>query len=88
MANTSSAKKKIRADESKRIRNKIVRSKARTMVARARKSVESESAQAQEQVVAAISALDKAAVKGVIHPNNAARHKSRLQQKLNKTVDK
>ena len=38
---------------------------------------------AQEAVVAAISSLDKAAEKKIIHPNNAARRKSRLMKKLN-----
>jgi len=37
-------------------------------------------------VVDAISALDKAAEKGVIHPNNAARRKSRLMKKLNQAL--
>ncbi|MBI2328769.1 MAG: 30S ribosomal protein S20, partial [Chloroflexi bacterium] len=40
---------------------------------------------AQKAVVAAISSLDRAAEKKIIHPNNAARRKSRLMQKLNKT---
>lgn len=38
---------------------------------------------AQKAVVTAISSLDKAAEKGIIHPNNAGRRKSRLMQKLN-----
>ncbi len=41
---------------------------------------------AREAVLVAISALDKAAEKGVIHPNNAARHKSRLMKKLNEAL--
>jgi len=39
--------------------------------------------QAEGEVVAAISSVDKAAEKGIIHPNNAARRKSRLMKKLN-----
>jgi small subunit ribosomal protein S20 len=39
--------------------------------------------QAESEVVAAISSVDKAAEKGIIHPNNAARRKSRLMKKLN-----
>ena len=39
---------------------------------------------AAEDIKAAASTLDKAAGKGVIHPNNAARHKSRLEKRLNK----
>jgi small subunit ribosomal protein S20 len=41
---------------------------------------------AQQAVLVAISSLDKAAEKGVIHPNNAARHKSRLMKKLNEAL--
>ena len=41
---------------------------------------------AREAVVKAISALDKAARKGVIHPNKAARRKSRLMKKLNQAM--
>jgi small subunit ribosomal protein S20 len=84
LANTSSAKKKIRADEKKRAENKIVQTKARTAITRARKAIDADPNQAREQVVAAVSALDRAASKGVIHPNNAARRKSRLEKKLNK----
>jgi small subunit ribosomal protein S20 len=40
--------------------------------------------QAETEAVAAASSLDKAAVRGIIHPNNAARRKSRLFKKLNK----
>jgi small subunit ribosomal protein S20 len=42
--------------------------------------------EAQEVVQRAISALDKAAQKGVIHPNNAARRKSRLMKHLNQAL--
>jgi len=41
---------------------------------------------AKEAVTQAVSAFDKAAKKGVIHPNNAARHKSRLMKKLNQAA--
>jgi small subunit ribosomal protein S20 len=41
---------------------------------------------ARGAVIAAISSLDKAAEKGVIHPNNAARRKSRLMKKLNEAL--
>jgi len=85
LANTKSAQKKIRADETKTERNKIVRSKTRTLVTRARKSVDKSQETAPEQVAAAISALDRAASKGIIHPNSASRRKSRLAVKLNKT---
>ena len=41
---------------------------------------------AQEAAKSAISSLDKAAEKGVIHPNNAARRKSRLMKRLNQAI--
>lgn len=86
MANTKSAQKKIRADEKKQAHNKIVRSKTRTIVSRARKSIDKSSDTATTEVMTALSALDKAASRGIIHPNNAARRKSRLVKKLNKTL--
>jgi|TARA_B100001971_G_C18249148_1_gene576754 small subunit ribosomal protein S20 len=42
--------------------------------------------EAHSAVTTAVSSLDKAAQKGVIHPNNAARRKSRLLKKLNKAL--
>ena len=59
-------------------RTKAVRTFSRNRVAKARAAVTSNSDDAPEAVQDAIKALDKAAGKGVIHPNNAARRKSRL----------
>jgi len=81
LANTASALKRIRSNNRKRIRNKMVRSATRTAVKQAR---EAEGAAAAAATKAAISALDKTARKGVVHPNNAARRKSRLMKRLNK----
>ena len=81
---TKSAQKQMRASERRRLRNKSIRTLCKSSITKAEKllfSGELESAQAA--VVVAISALDKAAKKGVIHPNNAARRKSRLMKKLN-----
>jgi small subunit ribosomal protein S20 len=56
----------------------------KTSIAKAERLIFSgELESAQAAVVAAITTLDKAAKKGVIHPNNAARRKSRLMKKLN-----
>jgi len=66
------------------LRNKSVRSLAKTNVTKAERLIFSgEPEAAREAVAATISSLDKAAEKGVIHPNNAARRKSRLMKKLN-----
>lgn len=70
--------------EKKRLRNKSDRSLIKTNVTKAEKLIfASELEPAREAVVAAISSLDKAAEKGILHRNNAARRKSRLMKKLN-----
>ena len=84
MSQSKSAQKQARAAEKKQLRNKSVRSQCKTGVTKAEKLIFSgELESAQQAVVDTISSLDKAAVKGVIHPNNAARRKSRLVKKLN-----
>jgi len=84
---SKSAQKQARVAEKKRIRNKSTRSLCKTNVTKAQRLIFSgELEPAREAVVAAISSLDKAAEKGVIHPNNAARRKSRLMKKLNKAL--
>lgn len=82
MANTKSAKKRIRSNERKHQRNTIYRSRVKTMVKKAEQSIFSGSPD-EATIREAISSLDKAAVKGIIHKNNAARRKSRLMKKLN-----
>jgi len=75
----------MRVAQRRRLRNKSVHSLCKTRITKAEKLIFSgELETAQSAVVAAISALDKAAEKGIIHPNNAARRKSRLVNKLNK----
>lgn len=87
MANTKSAIKRIRSSEKKRVRNREVRSETRTYIKRARAQIEAgELEEAQQSVALAVRALDKAAEKGVLHQNNAARRKSRLVQKLNQAI--
>ena len=85
MPQTKSAKKEVRASRKKQLRNKSMRSLTKTSVSKAEKLIFSgELESGSEAVGSAISALDKAASKGTIHPNNAARRKSRLVKKLNK----
>ncbi len=81
---TKSAKKQVRVTERRRLRNRSIRSLVKTNITKAERLIFSgELESAQAAVVAAISSLDKAAEKGIIHPNNAARRKSRLMKKLN-----
>lgn len=85
MANIKSALKRIRSSERKRVRNKPVRTALKTYVKTAQVGMAGgDVAISAEAVVHAISALDKAASKGIIHKNQAARRKSRLMSRLNK----
>lgn len=84
MANHRSALKRIRTSEKRRQRNRVVRGGARTAVKNARTLIVAKQwDQAEDAVQAAASALDRAAEKGVIHKNNAARRKSRLMRQYN-----
>ena len=83
MANIKSAIKKARQDEKRTARNRAVRSRMRTYVKQANTAIVTGEEDAVEAVRAAISELDRAAKKGIIHSNNAARRKSRLMKKLN-----
>lgn len=86
LANIKSAIKRNKQNEKRRLLNRVYRGSARTRVARARVAIEGDDpAAAKAATLAAISALDKAAQKGVIHKNNAARRKSRLMKRLNAT---
>lgn len=83
MANTASAKKRIRQNEKRRMRNKVWRTRARTSVKEARTAIDSGDREAAENATrVAIEQLDKAASKGVIHNKNASRRKSRLMKRL------
>ena len=87
MPKSKSAQKAARAAERRRLRNVSVKSATKTYVTQAEKLIlANELESAQQAVGVAISALDKAAKKGVFHPNTAARRKSRLTKKLNQAV--
>jgi len=74
----------MRVAERRQLRNKSIRSLCKTNVTKAERLIFSGDLEAaQKAVLDATSSLDKAAEKGVIHPNNAARRKSRLMKKLN-----
>ena len=83
MANTRSAKKMIKVSERRRLRNKPIRTAVRTYIKTAAGLVVKNDAGAADAVLRAISSLDKAVSKGVLHRNNAARRKSRLMKKYN-----
>ena len=84
MANIKSQIKRNKQNEKRRVRNRVYTGRARTFVKKARASISAGGVEdARQSTLEAISALDKAAEKGVIHKNNAARRKSRLMKHLN-----
>jgi len=82
LANIKSQIKRNRQNEKRRVRNRTFRGAARTAVYNARAAFSQSDPNTKEAVMKAISALDKAAQRGVLHPNNAARRKGRLMKKL------
>ncbi len=82
MPRIKSAKKAMRQGRSRHLRNRAQRSALRTALKRVRAATTSE--QATEAYRAAAQLLDRAARKGLIHGNNAARHKSRLAAVVSK----
>lgn len=83
LANIKSAIKRNKQNEKRRLHNRVFRGRARTFVSKARVALDTgDMESAEAQVKAAVKALDKAAEKGIIHKNNAARRKSRLMKQL------
>lgn len=83
MAHSKSAIKRWRQSIERRDRNRSVKSETRTLLNKAVVAIESDPANAEEAVRAAVSALDRAAQKTVIHANAASRGKSRLLKRFN-----
>ncbi|WP_300008995.1 30S ribosomal protein S20 [Pseudonocardia sp.] len=84
MANIKSQIKRVKTNEKARQRNKSVKSAVRTAVRKFREAAEAgDTEQATALQRAAAKALDKAASKGVIHPNQAANRKSSMAKRLN-----
>lgn len=79
MANTKASKKDIRRSAKRTIQNNTVRVSLKTYVKKSRKATASGDAEVtQTALVTAQKALDKASQNGIIHPNQAARRKSRI----------
>ena len=83
MANLKSQIKRNKQNEKRRLHNRIYRGRARTHVKKARLAIEEGGIEAaREATQLAISSLDRAATKGILHKNNASRRKSRLMKHL------
>jgi small subunit ribosomal protein S20 len=86
MPNNAAAQKRMRQEQKRRLHNRSVKSLVKTQITKARQAFDADAdadVDAEEAVRAAVSELDRAAKKGVIHRNNAARRKSRLMKQLN-----
>jgi small subunit ribosomal protein S20 len=86
MAKIKASIKANRQNPRRAARNRIYRSGARTAVKKAKLAIATNADNTQESLHEAIRALDRAASKGVIHKNNAARRKSRLMLALNRAM--
>lgn len=85
MANIKSAKKRISVIETKTLRNKMIKSKIKTLVKKVDAAVAAnDKAAADAALSEAVVAIDKAAAKGVYHKNTAARKVSRITKAVNK----
>ena len=82
MPNNAAAQKRMRQEQKRRLHNRSVKSLVKTQITKARQAIALDE-NSEEAVRAAVSELDRAAKKGVIHRNNAARRKSRLMKQLN-----
>ncbi|MCR4426212.1 MAG: 30S ribosomal protein S20 [Firmicutes bacterium] len=84
MPNIKSAKKRVRTSRVRALRNASVKSFVKTAVRRCNEALAEQGADgATQQLNRAMSAIDRAAKKGVIHKNQASRRKSRLARKAN-----
>lgn len=87
MANHKSALKRAKQSETKRLRNKAVKTHVKHLVKSVHQAVDGDAPEtASAQLNAARSAIDKAAKKGVIHKKTAARKISRLSKRVNATA--
>mgnify|MGYP001764226242 CR=1 FL=1 len=86
MANNKSAIKRVKITAKKTARNNIIRSKVRNSIRKFKVAVTNNTETSDATLQYAISQIDKAVSKGILHKNNAARKKSRLTKRLNKAA--
>ncbi|MFO7773858.1 MAG: 30S ribosomal protein S20 [Dehalococcoidia bacterium] len=83
MSNTR-GNKAARAAERKRLRNRLVRRSIKTYMVKAKSALDADEESAHQKTMMAMSSVDKAVNKGIIHKNRGARLKSVLMNKLDK----
>lgn len=85
MPNIKSAKKRVLIAEVNSMRNKSYNSALKTAIKKADAAIKDNSADKAECVKVAVKKIDQAVSKGILHKNTAARKKSALVVRLNKT---
>lgn len=87
MPNIKSAAKRARQNLKREVRNRRIKSSLKTSIRRFEESLQNgDHEDAQVKLHAAVRQIDKAAAKGILHKNNAARKKSRLNRQLNQST--
>jgi len=86
LPNIKSVVKDVKKSRERRLRNLNAKSKIKTFVKKTRVAMDSKSEETTKLVSETVSIIDKAAKHGIIHPNAAARRKSRLMRRVNKTA--
>jgi small subunit ribosomal protein S20 len=87
LPNIQSAAKRARQNIIREKRNRRIKSMLKTSIRRFEESLQSgDMEEARVKLNAAVRQIDKAAARGVVHKNNAARKKSRLNRMINKNV--
>lgn len=84
MPNIKSQKDRVVQAKKENLHNKAIKSNLKTVVKKADAAIAAGAADKEAAVVAAVSAIDKAASKGVLHKNTAARKISRMAKRANK----
>lgn len=82
MANIASSKKDARRSAVRAVRNRGLKASVKTKITKVRRALQESDEEATQLGLSAIASLDRAAAKGVLHRNNAARRKSRLMKRL------
>ncbi len=83
MPNIKSAKKRVLVSRTRAARNKSANSAPKTAIKKAHAAAETNAADKEAVVRAAIKKVDQAQAKGLLHKNNAARKKSALAKLIN-----
>lgn len=84
MPNIKSAAKRARQNEKRRLINRRITSALKTSIRRFEESIpQGNPEESWEKLQIAVRQIDKAAARGVVHKNNAARKKSRLTRMYN-----